>query len=224
MIDVSPSVSRRRSKSSTLPGSLAHCPSAFSASRRRISSASACFIAFFCRLLGRFRASSSSSSSSSFSSSESLSPPAWNSANSKAVLAFGWLPAPARLQGTSSSESRFAAPTSAPASASGFALSARSFLFLLDFAAPSSASSSSSAAFSSFSASFSASASASASSSASSSSSSSSSSSASISSSSKSDALMPKDSLLPSTLVTLARFITSPGLKESTDTEAESET
>mmetsp|Transcript_8857 Transcript_8857/g.26187 ORF Transcript_8857/g.26187 Transcript_8857/m.26187 type:complete len:240 (-) Transcript_8857:4608-5327(-) len=102
-MEVSPWVRSMRSKSSTLFGSVALRPSAFSASRSCSSLLAAAFWAFFWRLEGRLLPSSSSSSSSfSSPSSESLSAATLKSANSKPVsLCFS--EAAAKSQGAASS-------------------------------------------------------------------------------------------------------------------------
>mmetsp|Transcript_72005 Transcript_72005/g.182017 ORF Transcript_72005/g.182017 Transcript_72005/m.182017 type:complete len:201 (+) Transcript_72005:808-1410(+) len=132
-IEVSPSVNRRRSKSSTLRGSLANRPSATSTSRFLTSSAAVALAAFFCRFDNLLlpALSSSSSSSSWPSSSSELSTLALKSAKTKeaspsALACFPVSPATAaaRCHGASSSES-------APNFSSG---TGAHFLFLPDAA------------------------------------------------------------------------------------------
>mmetsp|Transcript_80324 Transcript_80324/g.236292 ORF Transcript_80324/g.236292 Transcript_80324/m.236292 type:complete len:360 (+) Transcript_80324:722-1801(+) len=201
MMEVSPWLNSRRSKSSTLPGSLAQVASACSFSRCCTSLASAFRFAIFWRLLSFFLPPSSASSSSVSSASEPLAPPTLKSAH--------WKPSvPPRLD-------REAAAARSHGAASSFSSGASTstifrFLPLACLASSSPCSSFSAAGVSALSAS--------------SSSSSESSSFSSSSSPSKSEDLMPSQTLPFSTLVTLARGIRMPVLKESRETEGVSET
>mmetsp|Transcript_53206 Transcript_53206/g.161583 ORF Transcript_53206/g.161583 Transcript_53206/m.161583 type:complete len:489 (-) Transcript_53206:1635-3101(-) len=211
-IELSPSVSNNRSKSSTLRGSLAALPSAISASRCRSASACCAFAAFFWRFEGLLAPPSvSTPSSSCTSSSESLGMLARKSANTKAASP---RPAPAPeaaataafSHGASSSESATAAASAAfatrgrfsPRPAGGAAGVAAGASVLAAGAAPSPSFSSSSAA--------------------------SSSSSSSSASPSNSDGLRPNHSFGPSIFSTFARRTWSPFLNESSVTEAVSDT
>mmetsp|Transcript_40360 Transcript_40360/g.115966 ORF Transcript_40360/g.115966 Transcript_40360/m.115966 type:complete len:353 (+) Transcript_40360:884-1942(+) len=208
-MEVSPSVRSNRSKSSTLRGSFAQRPSACSASRRLTSSASAALAFFFCRLDNLAAAASSSepSSSCSPSSSEELAVEALKSAKTKAASP---PPAPeaaaARSHGAASS-SESAACAAATSTFFLFALSSTTFTSLTSADAASFAFFSGGGAGSS-----------------SSSSSSSASSSSSKSAGSKRDCLRANSTLPFSILMIFARAMRSPTEKESTVTDAVSET
>mmetsp|Transcript_145908 Transcript_145908/g.257730 ORF Transcript_145908/g.257730 Transcript_145908/m.257730 type:complete len:271 (+) Transcript_145908:793-1605(+) len=203
-MEVSPSVSNNRSKSSTLRGSVAQRPSALSASSCCTSLASASFMAFFCRLDGLFVSGSPSSLSASASSSDStclaLNSANWKTSAAPAASDFAsWLLV--RSHGTSSSESTTSAFLAFLAGgASGSSSSAA--------ASPAEPGSAASSALSASRAS---------------SSSSKSSSSSSNSPASKSEALMPSHTFPFSIFTTLARGMRDPGWYDSNDTDAESE-